>query len=54
MSKRSVTTSREAPVQTVASVASGGLVIHSESFTIDTNKRVEIVDLTDRIMMHVR
>jgi secondary thiamine-phosphate synthase enzyme len=54
MSKRSAATSREAPVQTVASVASGGLVIHSESFTIDTNERVEIVDLTERIMRHVR
>ena len=54
MSKRSVATSREAPVPTVSSVASGGLVIHSESFTIDTNQRVEIVDLTDRIMTHVR
>jgi secondary thiamine-phosphate synthase enzyme len=54
MSKRSVATSREAPVQTVASVASGGLVIHSESFTIDTNERVEIVDLTERIMTYVR
>jgi secondary thiamine-phosphate synthase enzyme len=54
MSKRSVATSRQAPVQTVASVAAGGLVIHSESFTIDTRERVEIVDLTDRIMAHVR
>jgi secondary thiamine-phosphate synthase enzyme len=54
MSKRSVATSREAPVQTVASVAAGGLIIHSESFTIDTQARVEIVDLTDRVMARVR
>jgi secondary thiamine-phosphate synthase enzyme len=54
MSKHSVATSREAPVQTVASVAAGGLVIHSESLTIETRERVEIVDLTDRIMAHVR
>ena len=54
MSKRSVATSREAPVQPVASVAAGGLIVHSESFTIDTRERVEIVDLTDRIMAHVR
>ena len=54
MSKRSVGTSREAPVQTVSSVAARSLVVHSESFTIDTASRVEIVDLTDRIMAHVR
>jgi secondary thiamine-phosphate synthase enzyme len=54
MSKRSIATSREAPVQTVASVAAGGLVIHSESLTVETRERVEIVDLTDRIMAQVR
>jgi secondary thiamine-phosphate synthase enzyme len=51
MSKRSIATSREAPVQTVAA---GGLVIHSESLTVETRERVEIVDLTDRIMAQVR
>ena len=54
MSKSSVATSRERPVQTVSSVAAGGLVIHSESFTIDSTERVEIVDLTDRVMAQVR
>jgi secondary thiamine-phosphate synthase enzyme len=54
MSKRSVATSRETPVQTVSSVAAGGFVVHSESLTIDTQARVEIVDLTDRVMAHVR
>ena len=54
MSKRSVATSRAVPVQTVSSVASGDFVIHSESFGIETGERVEIIDLTDRIMEHVR
>jgi secondary thiamine-phosphate synthase enzyme len=54
MSKRSAVTSRETPVPTVPSVAAGGLVIHSESLTIETSERVEIIDLTDRVMAHVR
>jgi secondary thiamine-phosphate synthase enzyme len=54
MTKSSVVTSRETPVEMVSSVAAGRLIIHSESFTIDTSDRVEIVDLTDRVMAHVR
>ena len=54
MSKSSVVTSRETPVQTVSSVAAGGFIIHSESFTIETTERVQIVDLTERVMAHVR
>ena len=54
MSKRSVATSREVPVQAVSSVAAGGLIIHSASVPIETTERVEIIDLTDRLMAHVR
>jgi secondary thiamine-phosphate synthase enzyme len=54
MSKSSAVTSRETPVEAVPSVAAGGLVIHSESFIIETTDRVEIIDLTDRVMAHVR
>jgi secondary thiamine-phosphate synthase enzyme len=54
MSKRSVVTTRENPVQVVSSAASGGLVIHSETFSVETRERVEIVDLTDRVMALVR
>lgn len=54
MSKRSVVTSRETPLQTVASVAAGGLIVHSESFSIETTERVEVIDLTERVMAHVR
>jgi secondary thiamine-phosphate synthase enzyme len=54
MSKSSTVTVRETPVQTVASAASGGLVIHGESFVIDTDDRIELVDLTERVMALVR
>jgi secondary thiamine-phosphate synthase enzyme len=54
MSKSSVVTSRQTPMASVSSVAAGGLVIHSETFSIDTTERVEIIDLTERVMAHVR
>lgn len=54
MSKSSTVTVRETPVQKVASVTAGGLVIHGESFIIDTDDRIEVVDLTDRVMDYVR
>ena len=53
MSKRSIVTARDAPVEKVVSAA-GGLVIHGDTFTIDTHDRVELIDLTDRVMTHVR
>jgi secondary thiamine-phosphate synthase enzyme len=54
MSKSSTVTVRETPVEEVATATSGGLVIHGESFVIQTNERIEVVDLTDRIMQLVR
>jgi secondary thiamine-phosphate synthase enzyme len=54
MRRSSVVTSRETPVPPVSSVAAGGFVIHSESVSIDTTQRVELIDLTDRVMAHVR
>jgi hypothetical protein len=48
MSKSSTVTVRETPVQQVASATAGGLVIHGENFVIDTDDRIELVDLTDR------
>lgn len=54
MSKASTATVRETPVQKVSSATSGGLVIHGESFIIDTDDRIELVDLTDRVMAYVR
>jgi secondary thiamine-phosphate synthase enzyme len=54
MSKRSTATVRNTPVDHVASVTAGGLVIHGENLVLDTHDRIELVDLTDRVMAYVR
>jgi secondary thiamine-phosphate synthase enzyme len=54
MSKSSTVTVRETPVEAVSSATAGGLVIHGENFVIDTDERLELVDLTDRVMEYVR
>ena len=54
MSKRSTVTVREKPVEGVATATVGGLTIHGETFVIDTDQRVELVDLTNKIMEFVR
>jgi secondary thiamine-phosphate synthase enzyme len=54
MSKRSTVTVREKPVQAVASATAGGLTIHGETLVVQTDNRIEVVDLTDRVMEFVR
>ncbi len=54
MSKSSTVTVRETPMEHVASASAGGLVVHGENFIIDTDDRIELVDLTDRVMEFVR
>lgn len=54
MSKSSTVTVRESPVAPVASAAVGSLTIHGETVTIETDQRVELVDLTNRVMEYVR
>ena len=54
MSKSSTVTLREAPVEQVASAAAGGLSVHGESFLVQTDQRIEVVDLTERIADLVR
>jgi secondary thiamine-phosphate synthase enzyme len=53
MSKSSTVTVRERPVEDVA-WTTGGLVIHSETLVVPTDQRIELVDLTNRIMDLVR
>ena len=53
MSKRSTATVREQPVADVASV-SGALQVHGETFTVDTQQRIQLIDLTDQLMAMVR
>jgi secondary thiamine-phosphate synthase enzyme len=54
MSKSSTVTLRDTPVAPVASATTGSLTIHGETFVIDTDQRVELVDLTNRVMDYVR
>jgi secondary thiamine-phosphate synthase enzyme len=54
MSKSSTVTVREKPVEDVASAKVGGLTIHGEMLVVQTDQRVEVVDLTNRVMEFVR
>lgn len=54
MSKSSTVTVRESPVAEVTTVSAAGLKIHGETFVIETDERVDVVDLTERIMELVR
>ena len=54
MSKSSTVTARENPVETIASATVGALKIHGEVFVVQTDQRIEVVDLTDRVMEFVR
>ena len=54
MSKASTVTVRERPVENVATANVGGLTIHGETIVIDTDQRIELVDLTNRVMEFVR
>jgi secondary thiamine-phosphate synthase enzyme len=54
MSKSSTVTIRETPVAEVTTVSAGALKIHGETFVIETDERVDVVDLTERIMELVR
>ena len=54
MSKSSTVTVRENPVEDVASAKVGSLTIHGETFVVQTDQRIELVDLTVRVMEFVR
>ena len=53
MSKSSTVTLRDQPVADVTS-ESGALRVHAETFTVETEDRIHVVDLTDRVMGLVR
>jgi secondary thiamine-phosphate synthase enzyme len=53
MRKSSTVTARAQPVAEVLSV-SGPLRVHGEKFDVDTTERVEILDVTERVMAIVR
>ena len=54
MSKSSTVTVREKPVEQVASATVGGLTIHGETLVVQTEQRIELVDLTKTVMEFVR
>jgi len=54
MSKSSTITSRETPIAEVTQATSGSLKIASQTLTIETDERIELVDLTDRLMAIAR
>ena len=54
MSKSSTVTVREKPVEEVATANTGALTIHGETIVISTDQRIELVDLTNRIMEFAR
>jgi secondary thiamine-phosphate synthase enzyme len=51
-SKSSSVTLRETPVQ--AASVSGPLVVYSESLLVQSDKRIELVDITDVVMERIR
>ncbi|PWT80034.1 MAG: hypothetical protein C5B57_12900 [Blastocatellia bacterium] len=54
MSKSSTVTLREKPVEDVASATGSGLTIHGETLVVQTDERIQLVDLTNRVMDFVR
>lgn len=52
MSKSSTVTVRQTPVQ-AASATGGSLVVRAEAITVETNQRVELVDITDHLTAFV-
>jgi secondary thiamine-phosphate synthase enzyme len=52
MSKSSIASARQSPATGVD--ASGALIVHAETLTLDTTERVELVDLTERLGAIVR
>jgi secondary thiamine-phosphate synthase enzyme len=54
MSRSSTVTSREAPLAGGTAAASGSLIVRGESLIVQTDERLELIDLTDRVMTLAR
>ena len=52
MSKSSSVTVRATPIQTAS--VSGPLVVHADSLLVETDKRIQLVDITDAVMELIR
>ena len=53
MSKGSTVTRRDAPARDLVSAA-GSLTVHGEAVVVHSDERIELIDLTDRVMELVR
>jgi thiamine phosphate synthase YjbQ (UPF0047 family) len=53
MSRRSVVTMREQPAPR-ATTATGQAVVNAQTFSMATSQRVELIDLTERVMALTR
>jgi secondary thiamine-phosphate synthase enzyme len=53
MSRRSTVTVREQPIADVTALG-GAVRVHSESLTVETVERFQMIDLTERVMTIVR
>ena len=53
MSRSSPVTVRERPVAASTSTT-GAVLVQGETFTVETDGRIHLVDLTDRLLAHVR
>ncbi len=53
MSRSSTVTLRDRPVAHRSTATAGGMTIHSETLAVQTDHRVELVDLTKRVMEFV-
>jgi secondary thiamine-phosphate synthase enzyme len=54
MSKSSTVNARDVPASGVAPPATGGFMVRGETLTVPTAERVELIDVTDRIVALVR
>jgi secondary thiamine-phosphate synthase enzyme len=54
MRKSSIVNTRETPVPELSSAKSGTLTIRSETLVIETDERVDLVDITPRLVEFVR
>jgi secondary thiamine-phosphate synthase enzyme len=54
MSKSSIVNVREAPLPELASVRARAVTIQSETLVVETDERIDLVDLTPRVTEYVR
>lgn len=54
MSRSSTATLRDTPLAAVTVATGGGLMVRGETFVVESTRRVQIVDLTDRVLAAVK